>query len=150
MQSGLVDSDGQLLAVRRPYRFTLAERIEPVLVKSFASIAEYLHVAVPCLTMTREVIANKGVWTAKKRYILNVCDNEGVTYREPRLKIMGIEAVKSSTPAVCQEMITDVLKLFMNLKNQEGCIDKQSVAFYSNKTFNSVSGMTTCPARLLS
>jgi DNA polymerase elongation subunit (family B) len=91
-----------------------AKRIEPVLVKSFASIAEYLHVAVPCLTMTREVIANKGVWTAKKRYILNVCDNEGVIYQKPKLKIMGIEAVKSSTPAVCREMIIDVLKLFMN------------------------------------
>jgi len=96
-----------------------AKRIEPVLVKSFASIAEYLHVAVPCLTMTREVIANKGVWTAKKRYILNVCDNEGVTYQEPRLKIMGIEAVKSSTPAVCREMITDVLKLFMNQTQED-------------------------------
>ena len=96
-----------------------ADRIEPVLVKSFASIAEYLHVAVPCLTMGREVIANKGVWTAKKRYILNVCDNEGVTYREPRLKIMGIEAVKSSTPAVCREMITDVLKLFMNQTQED-------------------------------
>ena len=96
-----------------------AGRIEPVLVKSFASIAEYLHVAVPCLTMTREVIANKGVWTAKKRYILNVCDNEGVTYQEPKLKIMGIEAVKSSTPAVCREMITDVLKLFMNQTQED-------------------------------
>jgi len=91
-----------------------AKRIEPVLVKSFASIAEYLHVAVPCLSMTREVIASKAIWTAKKRYILNVLDNEGVVYAEPKLKIMGIEAVKSSTPAVCREMIIDVLKLLMN------------------------------------
>jgi len=91
-----------------------ANRIEPVLVKSFASIAEYLHVAVPCLTMTREVIASKAIWTAKKRYILNVLDNEGVVYAEPKLKIMGIEAVKSSTPAVCREMIIAVLKLLMN------------------------------------
>ena len=91
-----------------------AKRIEPVLVKSFASIAEYLHVAVPCLSMTREVIASKAIWTAKKRYILNVLDNEGVVYAEPKLKIMGIEAVKSSTPAVCREMIIAVLKLLMN------------------------------------
>ena len=96
-----------------------ADRIEPVLVKSFESIAEYLHVAVPCLTMTREVIANKGVWTAKKRYILNVCINEGVSYQDPKLKIMGIEAVKSSTPALCREMITDVLKLFMNQTQED-------------------------------
>ena len=96
-----------------------ADRIEPVLVKSFESIAEYLHVAVPCLSMTREVIANKGVWTAKKRYILNVCNNEGVSYQDPKLKIMGIEAVKSSTPALCREMITDVLKLFMNQTQED-------------------------------
>jgi len=95
------------------------DNIEPVLAKSFAQIAEYLHVAVPCLSMTREVIANKGVWTAKKRYILNVCDNEGVTYREPKLKIMGIEAVKSSTPALCRQMIIDVLKLFMNQTQED-------------------------------
>jgi len=74
---------------------------------------------VPCLSMTREVIANKGVWTAKKRYILNVCDSEGVRYREPKLKIMGIEAVKSSTPALCRHMITEVLKLFMNQTQED-------------------------------
>ena len=95
------------------------DSIEPVLVKSFTQIAQYLHVAVPCLSMTREVIANKGVWTAKKRYILNVCDSEGVTYREPKLKIMGIEAVKSSTPALCRQMIIDVLKLFMNQTQED-------------------------------
>ena len=50
------------------------------------------------MEMSREVIADKGIWTAKKRYILNVHDNEGVKYKEPQLKIMGIEAVKSSTP----------------------------------------------------
>ena len=48
--------------------------------------------------MDKEVIANKGIWTAKKRYILNVYNSEGVDYDEPKLKIMGIEAVKSSTP----------------------------------------------------
>ena len=96
-----------------------AERIEPVLAATFDNIAMYLNVAVPCLSMTREVIANKGVWTAKKRYILNVCDSEGVRYREPKLKIMGIEAVKSSTPALCRHMITEVLKLFMNQTQED-------------------------------
>ena len=57
------------------------------------------------MVMSREVIADKGIWTAKKRYILNVYDSEGVRYAEPQLKIMGIEAVKSSTPAPCRVKI---------------------------------------------
>ena len=66
------------------------------------------------MEMSREVIADKGIWTAKKRYILNVWDNEGVKYKEPQLKIMGIEAVKSSTPAPCREKIKEGLKIIMN------------------------------------
>ena len=53
--------------------------------------------------MKRENIADRGIWTAKKRYILNVWDSEGVRYEEPKLKMMGIEAVKSSTPAPCRQ-----------------------------------------------
>jgi DNA polymerase elongation subunit (family B) len=64
--------------------------------------------------MKRENIADRGIWTAKKRYILNVWDSEGVRYNEPKLKIMGIEAVKSSTPAPCRKMIKDALKLMMS------------------------------------
>ena len=64
--------------------------------------------------MKREAIADKGIWTGKKHYILNVYDNEGVRYEEPKLKMMGIEAVKSSTPAPCRSMIKDGLKLMMN------------------------------------
>ncbi len=62
----------------------------------------------------RENIADRGIWTAKKRYILNVWDSEGVRYEEPKLKIMGIEAIKSSTPAPCRKMIKDALKLMMS------------------------------------
>lgn len=54
------------------------------------------------ISMKRESIADRGIWSAKKRYILNVWDNEGVRYTKPKLKIMGIEAIKSSTPAVCR------------------------------------------------
>jgi len=64
--------------------------------------------------MKRENIADRGIWTAKKRYILNVWDSEGVRYEEPKLKMMGIEAVKSSTPAPCRTMIKDALKIMMN------------------------------------
>ena len=63
---------------------------------------------------SREVITDKGIWTIKKRYILNVWDNEGVKYKEPQLKIMGIEAVKSSTPAPCRKKIKEGLNIIMN------------------------------------
>ena len=72
--------------------------------------------------MKRENIADRGIWTAKKRYILNVWDSEGVRYTEPKLKMMGIEAVKSSTPAPCRTMIKDVLKLIMT-KTEDDVID---------------------------
>ena len=69
--------------------------------------------------MKRENIAERGIWTAKKRYILNVWDSEGVRYEEPKLKMMGIEAVKSSTPAPCRKMIKDALKIMMNGTEEE-------------------------------
>ena len=69
--------------------------------------------------MKRENIADRGIWTAKKRYILNVWDSEGVRYEEPKLKMMGIEAVKSSTPAPCRTMIKDALKLMMNATEED-------------------------------
>ena len=63
--------------------------------------------------MKRENIANKGIWTAKKRYILNVWNSEGVQYAEPKLKMMGIEAVKSSTPGPCRVAIKEALNVIM-------------------------------------
>ena len=66
------------------------------------------------MVMARENIADRGIWTAKKRYILNVWDSEGERYEEPKLKMMGIEAVKSSTPAPCRTMIKNALKIMMN------------------------------------
>jgi hypothetical protein len=60
------------------------------------------------MRMKREAIANKGIWTGKKHYMLNVYNNEGVQYNEPQLKMMGIEAVKSSTPAACRDNIKAV------------------------------------------
>jgi DNA polymerase elongation subunit (family B) len=83
------------------------------------------------MQMKRENIAERGIWTAKKRYILNVWDSEGVRYDEPKLKIMGIEAVKSSTPAPCRKMIKDGLKLMMNGTEEEviDFIDKSREEF---------------------
>ena len=80
----------------------------------YQELAEYMNAYEQKMQMKRENIADRGIWTAKKRYIMNVWDSEGVRYTEPKLKIMGIEAVKSSTPAPCRKMIKDALKLMMS------------------------------------
>ena len=90
------------------------EKIEPFIDKSYQELSEHINAYEQKMQMAREVIADKGIWTAKKRYILNVWDNEGVRYKEPSLKIMGIEAVKSSTPAPCREKIKQALKIIMH------------------------------------
>ena len=87
---------------------------EPFIEGSYEALASYVNAYDQKMFMKRENIAERGIWTAKKRYILNVWDSEGVRYEEPKLKMMGIEAVKSSTPAPCRTMIKDGLKLVMN------------------------------------
>ena len=95
------------------------EKIEPFIDKSYQELADYLNAFEQKMQMKREVIADKGIWTAKKRYILNAYDIEGVRYKEPTLKIMGIEAVKSSTPAPCREKIKEALKIMMSGDEKE-------------------------------
>ena len=90
------------------------EKLEPFINNSYTELAQEMNAYDQKMVMAREVIADKGVWTAKKRYILNVWDSEGVRYKEPKLKIMGIEAVKSSTPAPCREKIKEALKIIMD------------------------------------
>jgi DNA polymerase elongation subunit (family B) len=88
--------------------------LEKYIEGSYQELAEYVNAYDQKMQMKRENIADRGIWTAKKRYILNVWDSEGVRYKEPKLKMMGIEAVKSSTPAPCRKMIKDALKLMMS------------------------------------
>jgi len=90
------------------------EKLQGAIDKSFDRLAKYVNAFEQKMIMKREVIANKGIWTAKKRYILNVYNEEGVELKEPKLKIMGIEAVKSSTPAPCRVKIKEALKVIMN------------------------------------
>jgi DNA polymerase elongation subunit (family B) len=88
--------------------------LEKYIESSYQELATYVNAYDQKMQMKRENIADRGIWTAKKRYILNVWDSEGVRYEEPKLKMMGIEAVKSSTPAPCRKMIKDALKLMMS------------------------------------
>jgi DNA polymerase elongation subunit (family B) len=97
----------------------VSSRIEPFIDKCFDDLAEYTNAIKQKMVMKREVIADKGIWTAKKRYMLNVLDEEGITFDEPKLKIMGIEAVKSSTPEVCRGNIKQAIKLIMTKGEDE-------------------------------
>ena len=90
------------------------DQLEPYIDKCYSELAEYVNAYEQKMQMKRENIADRGIWTAKKRYILNVWDSEGVRYEEPKLKIMGLEAIKSSTPAPCRTMIKDAFKLIMS------------------------------------
>ena len=86
---------------------------EKVLTKSYQELAEYSGAMTNRMEMGREVIADKGIWVAKKRYILNVHNSEGVQYKEPKLKIMGIEAIKSSTPELVRDNMKKLFKIIV-------------------------------------
>jgi DNA polymerase elongation subunit (family B) len=93
--------------------------LEKYIESCYQELADYVNAYDQKMQMKRENIADRGIWTAKKRYILNVWDSEGVRYEEPKLKMMGIEAVKSSTPAPCRQMIKDGLKIMMSGTEEE-------------------------------
>ena len=97
------------------------EKLEPFIQSSYEELAAFVSAYDQKMIMKRENIADKGIWTAKKRYILNVWDSEGVRYAEPKLKMMGIEAVKSSTPAPCRTKIKEALNIIMT-KTEEDVI----------------------------
>ena len=116
-------------------------RIEGVIEDAYKELAEYVNAYQQKMVMKREVIADTGIWTAKKHYILNVHDSEGVRYEEPKLKIVGIEAIKSSTPQACRESLKaifniiisgtedDVIGYIETFKEKFFTLDMEKVAF---------------------
>lgn len=98
------------------------QKIEPIIDRYYQDLATVMHAYDQKMFMKREAIADKGIWTAKKRYALNVYDNEGVRYVEPKLKVMGLEIVKSSTPQRCRTALNDAVKLIM--KSDEATVQK--------------------------
>ena len=89
-------------------------KIQDVIDKCYSELAEYVNAFQQKMVMKREVLADVGIWTGKKHYILNVHNSEGVQYEEPTLKIMGIEAVKSSTPEHCRNALKKAFKIVVN------------------------------------
>ena len=84
------------------------QKIQPFIDESYKTLAEYVHAYAQKMQMKREGLADKGIWTAKKRYILNVHNNEGVQYKTPQMKVMGLEMVKSSTPSSIRDKMKEI------------------------------------------
>ena len=117
------------------------EALEPALESAYADLYGMLGGVDNRMVMKREAIADRALWTAKKRYIMNVHDNEGVRYAEPKMKIMGIEAIKSSTPAPCRKALKDIFNVIMKedersvqaaieqFKNYFKTLDPDQIAF---------------------
>lgn len=95
------------------------EHFDPMFERSMQQLFEEHTCFENRMVMEREVIADRGVWVAKKRYILNVHNSEGVVFKEPKLKMMGIEAIKSSTPAVCRDAMKRMFRIIMNGTEQD-------------------------------
>jgi DNA polymerase elongation subunit (family B) len=95
------------------------DKIEPFIDKSYQELAEYVHAYQQKMQMKREVLADKGIWTAKKRYILNVYNSEGVQYAEPHMKVSGLEMIKSSTPAAIREKMKEAISIMVNGKQKD-------------------------------
>jgi DNA polymerase elongation subunit (family B) len=117
------------------------EHFESILSKCYEDLFTKMNCYKPRMEMGREVIADRGIWTAKKRYILNVHNSEGVQYTEPKLKIMGIEAIKSSTPQICRDRFREIFKVIIsgsekdtqefirNFKNEFKNLPPEEIAF---------------------
>ena len=95
------------------------EKLEPFIECSYQELSDYLAAYDQKMKMKRENIAERGIWTAKKRYILNVWDSEGVRYAEPKMKIMGLETARSSTPAYFRDKLYTAFKIIITKTNDD-------------------------------
>ena len=109
------------------------DKLQPFIDKSYKELADYVHAYDQKMIMKREALADKGIWTAKTRYILNVYNNEGVQYKEPHMKVMGLEMVKSSTPSAIRDKMKSSIGII--LKGTEDDIHK-FISDFKTEFFN--------------
>jgi DNA polymerase elongation subunit (family B) len=106
--------EGKTTEQKIKYMDKICEDIfQPFIDKGYQELAEYMNAYSQKMQMKREVLADKGIWTAKKRYILNVHNSEGVQFAQPKIKVMGLEMVKSSTPAVIRDKLRDSISVIL-------------------------------------
>lgn len=71
------------------------------------------------LSMKLEKICNRSFFICKKRYALNVSYDEGIFYSKPKLKVTGLETVRSSVPKFTRDAMTECFKLMFDNKKEE-------------------------------
>ena len=98
------------------------DRIQPFIDQCYQELADYMNAYAQKMKMKREALADKAIWTAKKNYLLNVYNNEGVEYAKPKMKIMGLAAIKSSTPSACRDKIKEAFEVILS-KDQNALYD---------------------------
>lgn len=110
----------------------VAKKFQDELDAAFAKLGAHMNTKRQEMVMKREIIADKAIWTAKKRYLANVLDNKGIRYKESKLKIVGIEAVRSSTPAVIRDWFEDFFKTLLatDEKTAQRAIEEYREKFY--------------------
>lgn len=95
------------------------EQMRKAIDEGYADLAQYTNAFENAMVMEREAIASSAVWTAKKRYAMNVWDMEGVRYeKEAKVKIQGLEAIRSSTPMSCRKELLEIIKLILDTDEQ--------------------------------
>ena len=93
--------------------------LEQYIESSYQELADYLKAYDQKMKMKRENIAERGFWTAKKRYVLNVWDSEGVRYAKPKMKICGMETARSSTPAYYRDKLEQAYRIIVTKTNDD-------------------------------
>ena len=89
-------------------------KIEEVIEKGYIDLANRMGAYRQAMVMKREKITDKSVFIAKKRYIMNTLNSEGVHYEVPKISVTGLESVRSSTPEVCRDKLKEAFKIIMN------------------------------------
>jgi DNA polymerase elongation subunit (family B) len=95
------------------------KQIEPYIKAGYERLAEYMNAYDNFMSMKREVIADRALFRAKKNYVMQVYDNEGVRYEEPKIKMMGVETARSTTPQFVKDALVESYKIMMNGQNKE-------------------------------
>ena len=88
--------------------------LEPFISEKYKELESYLNAMSSRLHMKRESICNRILIIAKKHYVLQIIDNEGVRYTEPKIKAVGIEVARSSTPLVIRNALKKTLDIMLN------------------------------------
>ena len=112
MKSKNVNVDSEMITDWLSGLFT--KHFEPFIDNKYQEFAKYQNAYAHKMFMDREVIAESAMWTAKKRYIMKVLDSEGVRYAKPKYKVMGQDAIKSTTPEVCRDKLKEIYKVILD------------------------------------